>query len=121
MTRIIVGQFYEQGDSMNKVIDGTREERATTLCESCRAATCVKGRSFREDRTFCGQMAVWVLHKVTACSRFDDKSQPSRWDFEQIAWILTTQRDRNKIGFVSPAEYQKLQQGQPPYSGPKPV
>lgn len=90
-----------------KVYDGTRDSQ-TSLCLSCRAALTIRGARFGDDVTFCRGVnnnghAYPVRFVVTSCSGYDDKTQPSRWDLEQIAWELTTSPSR-KLGFLSPQE-----------------
>jgi len=36
-----------------------------------------------------------------ACSKYDDRRQPSLYDMRRMAWILRTDEKRNVVGFVS--------------------
>jgi hypothetical protein len=98
---------------MNKVHGGTISEHAPSLCASCRSCASVQGPRSSQLFQHCQQTGKRVLMVVTACSMYSDKSQPSLWDLEQIAWVLTTSPGR-KIGFVSPMERERTAVAGPP-------
>ncbi len=101
---------------MNKVYDGSRASEDSSLCLSCRSALIVKGARMGDDKSICRGVTpnAAMTFKVTQCSGYDDLRQPSRWDLENVAWLVTTSPSR-KLGFVSPAE---RQYGNLPPAGP---
>lgn len=104
---------------MQKVNRGTVDTTQPSLCLSCRAALQVRGVRPSDERVFCmkvvsnnGPMAMGY---VSQCSAYDDSRVPSRWDMEQIAWILTTSPGR-KVGFLSPEQVRDMNRPVPPPS-----
>lgn len=89
-----------------KIHGGTTKEDQEPLCSSCRMGVSVQGRAVGEQLRYCSALERMMPMHVTKCSSYDDKRVPSRWDMEQIAWVLsTTQSGANrKIGFISPQE-----------------
>lgn len=87
-----------------KIYGGSRADDVQ-LCLSCRAALVTKGSRMGDDRTFCRALtpARVVTNRVVECSDYSDRSTPTLYDFEQIAWWVTTSPTR-KVGFVSPAD-----------------
>ena len=49
-----------------------------------------------------GGSEVSVKGTVTNCTQFHDKSLPSMFDFETIAWTLRTDKSGKAIGFEKP-------------------
>jgi len=94
-----------------KVKDGTPESRGT-LCTTCRSARIVKGYRAAEMEIFCGanypERRVRFL--VAECSAYDDTRIVSRCDMEKIAWILVTKTAGRSIGFVTPEQFQEMEE-----------
>ena len=92
--------------SKSKVYDGTRAGDDATLCATCRNCLVIVAHRMGDDRMICRAMnpQQHVPVKVVQCSEYDDRREPSRWDFEQTAWILTSSPSR-KAGFVTPLEW----------------
>lgn len=79
-----------------KVRDGT-PKTATSLCVSCRYATVIKGSNF-QYMIRCHRIEQMVRFPVSECSEYENKSMPTQYDMEQIAWIVQT-RNRGPAGF----------------------
>lgn len=93
---------------MNKVIGGTPLIHSVSRCTTCRNAMTIKGISVSDSRVYCrmlSQNPVQVRQPVYECSQYDDKRVPSRYDMEQIAWVLVTNKMGRAIGFVSAEEF----------------
>jgi len=94
-----------------KVKDGTPESRGT-LCTTCRSARIVKGYRAAEVEIFCGASYPErrVRFLVAECSAYDDTRIVSRCDMEKIAWILVTKTAGRSIGFVTPEQFQEMEE-----------
>jgi hypothetical protein len=102
-----------------KVIGGTPVS-GESLCKTCRAAQVIRGLADSSESVLCrvGSVPARIGMPIIECSLYDDKRQPSRWDMEQIAWVLVTNKAGKAIGFVSAADFQKSQQQQGTPSAP---
>ena len=76
----------------------------------------MQGLAVTDERTLCGRFnpPVQVRGKMVQCSAYDDKRVPSRWDMEQIAWVLVTNKAGKAIGFVSAEEARRSSVPSPP-------
>jgi hypothetical protein len=85
-----------------KIREGTRSD-GRRLCDSCRFSTIMRGAADSEERIYCAKLDApsLVPLRVVQCNKYDDRSTPSLYDYQQIAWVLETSPSR-KIGFVSP-------------------
>jgi signal recognition particle subunit SEC65 len=72
------------------------------LCTTCRLAGRVTGQSLTQDRMFCHSLGKELTFLAYECSVYDDKRNPSKWDMEQIAWVLVTDVKTKRIGFRAP-------------------
>jgi hypothetical protein len=90
-----------------KVQDGTRSLEAKRLCDSCHSGTITRGPMHSQERVFCSTMRRNVTIKVIECTDYRDKSKPSLYHLEKIAWVLQTDRKRQAIGFLSATEWRK--------------
>lgn len=99
-----------QRTTMNKVYGGTvRHHGGPSLCLSCRNATVVthmRGIHVECHNISHGQNG--MPQPVIECSSYDDKSHPSRRDFQQIGWVLNTSKSGEVIGFVNPKEWRDM-------------
>jgi len=94
----------EEGEVNFKVIDGTARE-GENLCATCRNAHIYKGARESSETVICGAPGVEptrMLFPILSCNKYDDKRMPSRWDMEEIAWTLRTNKLGKAIGFTSP-------------------
>ena len=86
-----------------KIRGGTVQHGESSLCMTCRHATVVKGQSLREEIVQCDRLSEGhnlVRFRVTSCTGYADRRQPSLRDMEDLAWILRTDARRNQIGFI---------------------
>lgn len=82
------------------------------LCTTCRSAIIIKGKSEMDELTFCHTVSDLIgplKFSVYECSRYDDKRLTSKWDMEDIAWVLLTNKVGKQIGFVSAKEFKKIE------------
>lgn len=90
---------------MLKVRNGTKPD-GPSLCKSCRNGTIMCSGVNNQEKTYCDSISEYIHMKVTECSSYDDKSQPSRDQMERVAWILYGERGK-EIGFMPASEFKK--------------
>jgi hypothetical protein len=86
-----------------KVYGGTVSDGDSSLCNTCRFATIVKGSSQRHEIVECDRLSMGrgrITFAVTSCSAYGDKREPTLRDMEDIAWVLRSDPKRKDIGFV---------------------
>ena len=85
-----------------KIQGGTTSDQNTTLCLTCRSATIISGPRQSDQSISCGKLDHndRITFVVTACTGYSDKSLPSLYYMEDIAWILRSDPKRKQIGFV---------------------
>jgi len=79
------------------------------LCPTCRMCMRTAGESASSVEVLClGKPGEYQRLRYMAyeCSQYDDARQPSKWDMEQIAWVLTTDVKTREIGFKPPDKHQ---------------
>ena len=93
-----------------KIHGGTANHSNSTLCSSCRHATIVKGRALRDEIIECSCLDddTRITFAVTSCTQYSDRSRPSLYDMEDLAWILRTDKKTKTIGFVRPSELRRI-------------
>ena len=82
---------------------GTVDHGQRSLCETCRWATIIRGRTLGDEIVECDQLSYRnqrVPFPVTSCTRHSDRRQPRLKDMEEIAWVLRSDPLRNQVGFV---------------------
>lgn len=89
-----------------KIRGGTTSDQNTTLCLSCRFATVIDGARQSDQIIACSQLGKndRVRFVVTSCTGYSDKSLPSLYHMEDIAWILRSDPKRKQMGFVRSRE-----------------
>lgn len=94
---------------MNKVYGGTPNHSGESRCITCRHAIIYRGLADSSERTNCSILPNGQPRQpVIECNSYDDKRHPSRWDMEQIAWVLVTNKVGKAIGFVSAKDAQRI-------------
>jgi hypothetical protein len=84
-----------------KIRGGTVMHGDTPLCQTCRYATIVKGRTVRDEIVECANVSRGrITFAVTYCTEYSDRRQPSLREMEDTAWILRSDPKRKQIGFV---------------------
>lgn len=91
-----------------KIRGGTTQTGDTPLCSSCKECTRARGATFRQQITYCHALKRDITFPVYECNFYHNKSAPSLWDMQQIAWSLCTDKKGNKIGFFSPSKAKEL-------------
>jgi hypothetical protein len=83
----------------------------------------MRGLADSSERVYCRALQaqgrpITVQQPILACNTYDDRRLPSRYDMEQIAWVLVTNKAGKAIGFVSAEDFKKSNMfGQPPTIG----
>jgi hypothetical protein len=86
-----------------KVHNGTVSHGESSLCNSCRLSTIIRGRALDEEIVHCqalGTREARVTFKVTFCSAYSDSRQPTYMQMMEDAWILQPGSKRRAAGFV---------------------
>ncbi len=85
-----------------KIQGGTTSDQNTSLCLSCRSATIIGGPRASDQIIACSRLADddRINFVVTSCTSYSDKSLPSLYHMEDIAWILRSDPKRKQMGFV---------------------
>jgi hypothetical protein len=86
-----------------KIRGGTVEHGQSSLCESCRWSTVIRGAKLEDEIVECHQLSYRnqrVPFRVISCTRYGDRRQASLQEMEQIAWVLRSDPHRNHVGFV---------------------
>ena len=81
---------------------GTVDHGRRSLCESCRAATVIRGPRLGDEIVEC--MMLSEVHRrvpfpVTSCSDYADRTRATLRQMEEIALILTVEPRRTMAGF----------------------
>ena len=99
---------------MKFVIKGEHTQRGDeeSLCTRCRSAHIYQGQAPSQHRISCE--AQWHAPKmitwhITKCNQFHDATLPSLMAYEKIAWHITADGPKNKVGFLTPTEYKQKQ------------
>ncbi len=93
-------------DFTDKVLNGTRSD-ATDLCPSCSRSVIVKGGRDSDETRYCHVTQNYVKNRVAECSGYYNSDLPSIQTLYDVAWILSTDKKQNAIGFVSPQDWKK--------------
>lgn len=83
----------------------TQPDPSAHLCRRCRLGRVAENESGRISSTCSygdSSRSKSIDFVVTQCSQFDNKSVPSVWDMEQLAWIITTNSTGKATGFKPP-------------------
>lgn len=95
---------------MIKIEGGTISDHITSTCNTCRNSVIVEGVRQSDGVVHCRALEQNITFPVSQCNSYDDKRLPSRWDMEQIAYVIMEHPKTKKIGFLSPHERQKIEQ-----------
>jgi hypothetical protein len=90
-----------------KIFGGTRSPSAPRLCDTCRSGIVTRGASESDEQVHCTMMEEPIRRKVVECSRYVNRTLPSLWDLQQIAWVLDIDSKRQRIGFVRAKEWER--------------
>ena len=85
-----------------KIHGGTVSDGQASLCTTCRSATIIRGARLTDEIISCGKRVVQdeIRFAVASCTGYADRSLPSLYDLEDVAWVLRSDARTKKIGFV---------------------
>jgi hypothetical protein len=84
-----------------KVQGGTLVE-GESLCRTCRFAHIQRGFRQSEEVVFCGYETMRVVRfKIAECTDYLDKTVPTRYEMDQMAYLINVEPARKRSGFVS--------------------
>ena len=91
-----------------RVKGGTVQHDQPSLCSTCRHVVEMKGPTLSDHIVLCGRLRGAeraVPFAVMSCSDYEDRSQPSLYRMEEIAWVLRSDPSKSRIvGFVRASE-----------------
>lgn len=90
-----------------KIYKGTRTMEAPRLCDTCTYGLVARGPLESEETVFCRLSERPVHIRVVECTSYYDRTATSLVEFEKIAWVLHVDSKRQKIGFLTSAEWKK--------------
>ena len=85
---------------------------AESLCKTCSHALVRNGFAESQEETVCS--AQWhrpmvIRHPIAKCTQYVNRSLPSLYSMEKIAWILVTKESTKQVGFVTNKEFRKIE------------
>ncbi len=85
-----------------KIHGGTVSDGQASLCLTCRSATIIRGARLTDEIISCGKRVIRdeIRFPVASCTGYSDRSLPSLYDLEDVAWVLRSDARTKKIGFV---------------------
>jgi hypothetical protein len=84
-----------------KVQGGTLVEGAP-LCRTCRYAHIQREFRQNEEVIFCGYDTMRVVKfKIAECTDYLDKTVPTRYEMDQMAYLINVEPTRKRSGFVN--------------------
>jgi len=92
-----------ESDMRIKIRNGTPMQVEATLCNTCRHSRITRGRKLDEEIVFCSAShmeATQITFKVTSCSAYSNRTEPTYYELMQQAWILQPGSRRRPPGFV---------------------
>jgi len=90
-----------------KVRNGTVSNSESSLCNTCRHSTIIRGRTLDEELVQCQALTmrtIRVTFKVTSCSAYNDERLPSYLQMMEDAWILQPGSKKRPAGFIRSAD-----------------
>lgn len=92
-----------------KIKDGT-PMHGNSLCDSCAWAHIVAGFRETDKLVYCRYLSpdIRVPFPVRECSNHSNKNAPTKYDMEQMAWILLSKRIDRKVGFVKADDFRRI-------------
>ena len=87
-----------------KIFQGSRSSNAPRLCDTCSFGVVARGAQDSQELVFCHSMERTITMRVVECSQYYDRTQTRLEEFQKIAWILSADPRRQKIGFLTPGE-----------------
>ena len=90
-----------------KILSGTRSSLAPRLCDTCQSGVVRRGAADSDEHVYCLVTGRDVATRVVECNRYVDRHKPSLWDMRQIAWVLRTDSNRQRIGFIRAKEWER--------------
>jgi hypothetical protein len=84
-----------------KVQGGTLVE-GESLCRTCRHAHIQRGFRQNEEVIFCGYEGLRAVEfKVAECTDYLDKTVPTRYEMDQMAYLINVEPARKRSGFAT--------------------
>lgn len=86
-----------------KIYNGTAVNGESSLCDTCRMSTIIRGRTLDEEIIRCQadpMQPIRVTFKVTSCTGYSDDRLPSYFELMEKAWILQPGSRKRPAAFV---------------------
>lgn len=106
-----LSRLFEGGSLKIKVIRGTPKHDGQSLCITCSNSVVIEGFRENDCRINCQKLYdskhATIEFPVARCSGYEDKRLASKYEMEQIAWVLVTKGAGREVGFVKMSEMKK--------------
>ena len=74
-----------------------------SLCRTCRHAHIQRGFRQSEEAVYCGYGPMRAVRfKIAECTDYLDKTVPTRYEMNQMAYLINVEPARKRSGFVTP-------------------
>jgi hypothetical protein len=93
-----------------RIKDGTPVE-GVSLCRTCTWGVARKGYRTSDDELFCRLIEPnrIVPFTVRECSAYNNRTIPTLYSMEKIAWVLLTKSAGRSIGFVTGERFREIE------------
>ena len=81
----------------------------------------LKGPADSEEYVYCSLVDKPIGIRVTECNRYTDRGLAPLWAMKEIAGVLQVDSKRQKIGFLSAKEWQRLNEDESVVPGHRPT
>lgn len=85
---------------------------AESLCKTCLYALVRNGFAETQEETICNanyETPVRIRYAIAKCTGYVNRSLPTLYSMEKIAWILVTKESTKQVGFVTNKEFRKIE------------
>ena len=85
---------------------------AESLCKTCLYALVRNGFAESQEETICSanyEMPLRIRYPIARCTGYVNRSLPTLYSMEKIAWILVTKESTKQVGFISNKEFRKIE------------
>lgn len=97
---------------MLKIHRGTRPDGESPLCVTCQKGTVMRGAAESQESIHCGEVGKFLKMRVVECNDYLKRGEVQLHDMKCIAWVLSTDKAKNKIGFQKYSDWRSEHKGE---------
>lgn len=90
---------------------GTRSDGKIPLCNTCTYGQVMKGAAESNEVIYCNNISEYIRTRIVQCSGYKNKSLTPIYEMKEIAWVLSTNKAKTKIGFQKYSAWRKDNEG----------